>query len=66
MSMVLDRAQVSAEKLQIQGTVEAIAGILSTVNWQYTAYSNERFPLRAYASALRDRGQMQMRFWSSR
>jgi hypothetical protein len=26
------------------------------VRWRYSAYSNERFPLRAYASALRGLG----------
>ncbi len=31
--------------------VEDIDG-LSAVKWRYSAYSNERFPLRAYASAL--------------
>lgn len=56
MSMVLDPAQVSAEKEQIQGFVEDIAGALTGVHWQYSAYSNERFPLRAYASALRGSG----------
>jgi len=56
MSMVLDRAQVSAEKLQIQSIVEDIAGPLPAVRWRYSAYSNERFPLRAYASALRGLG----------
>lgn len=56
MSMVLDPAQMSVEKQQIQGIVEDIAGTSSAVRWRYSAYSNERFPLRAYASALRGSG----------
>lgn len=52
MSMVLDWAHVCAEKQQIQSIVEDISGDLSPVRWRYSAYSNERFPLRANASAL--------------
>ena len=56
MSMVLDRAQVNAEKKQFQHIVEDITGTLPAVQWRYSAYSNEHFPLRAYASALRGSG----------
>jgi hypothetical protein len=55
-SMVLDPVQVSAQKKYVQDIVESIAGAPSTVHWRYSAYSNERFPLRAFASALRGSG----------
>jgi hypothetical protein len=55
-SMVLDPIQVSAQRKRVQDIVENIVGAPSTVHWRYSAYSNERFPLRAYSSALRGSG----------
>ena len=56
MSMVLGPAQIDEEARQIREMVEGIAGALPAVQWRYSAYSSERFPLRAYASALRGSG----------
>jgi hypothetical protein len=53
--MVLDPVQIHAEKEHIQDLVEQILGAPSAP-WRYSAYSNERFPFRAYASALRGTG----------
>lgn len=47
---------VPAEKKRVQNIVEHIAKGGTTVRWRYSAHSNERFPLRLYASARRGKG----------
>jgi len=56
MTAVLTLIDVPAEKKRVQGIVEHIAGARPAVRWRYSAHSNERFPLRLYASARRGKG----------
>lgn len=53
---VLDPVQVQVQQRRVEDVVEKIAGFLPTVQWRYSAYSSERLPLRAYASAVTGEG----------
>lgn len=56
MTAVLALVDVPTEKGRVQETVERIARSRPAISWRYSAHSNERFPLRLYASARRGAG----------
>lgn len=47
---------IPAESERVQKTIQGIAGAAPAVRWRYSVHSNERFPLRFYASARRGNG----------
>ena len=53
MSAVATLVDVPAEEKRVRNMVKRVAGPESNVRWHYSAHSNERFPLRLYASARR-------------
>jgi hypothetical protein len=54
MSAAAALVDTPAEEKRVRNMVVRVAGAEPSVRWHYSAHSNERFPLRLYASARRE------------
>jgi hypothetical protein len=53
MSIVANLVDAPTEEKRVRSMVERVAWTEPAVRWHYSVHSNDRFPLRLYASARR-------------